>query len=769
VSELHIGLPDPAEIIADLSGRSMPVDVLVVGGGAREHAIAWAVHRSTRCGMLHTAPGNDDMPGERVDIAADDVDALVAFAVESDIDLVIVGPEVALAAGLVDAMTAAGIEAFGPTREAAQLEWDKAFTRQVAAELGLPSPAFASFASAELTDEAIAWWRALGRPIVVKQVGLAGGKGVAVPLDDESCEAAIRSFFMSGGVVLEERLHGPECSLLAFCDGMSAKALPFAQDHKRLGEGDTGPNTGGMGAYAPAPVPYDADELTAAFIQPVVDYMQLRGTPFVGVLYAGLMLTADGPKLLEFNCRFGDPEAQVLLPLLTSDLITVAQACCTGKLANTPVEVGPGAALGVVIAAPNYPGPGPALDPISAVDIVIAESEGTLVFRGTGGGREYTVVGVETTLAAARDAAYRMVADIAAPTARYRRDIGWRAHGASLDSYAAAGVDIDEGTRAVEQLKAGVERTHTTSVLGGIGAFGGTFDLSQIVTMDKPVLVASTDGVGTKVELAARAGRYDVPGQDIVNHCINDVLVQGARPLFFLDYFASSAIRAEQVAAVVNGMSTACAAAGCVLLGGETAEMPGVYMPGAFDVAGTLVGVVERDRLLPLDTIAPGDVLVGLLSSGPHTNGYSLLRKLFDWLPLDARPEPLDRSIGDALLVPHRSYLEALQRALVDHGLIKGLAHITGGGLIDNVPRVLPADCDASITLGSWPMPPLFRLVQEVATGMSQEELYRTLNMGIGMVIVVDADRVPELRERINEPSWVIGEVIAGGKHVRLV
>ena len=330
-------------------------------------------------------------------------------------------------------------------------------------------------------------------------------------------------------------------------------------------------------------------------------------------------------------------------------------------------------------------------------------------------------------------------------------------------------MNIDEGTRAVEQLKAGVERTHTPSVLGGIGAFGGTFDLSQIVTMDKPVLVASTDGVGTKVELAARAGRYDVPGQDIVNHCINDVLVQGARPLFFLDYFASSTIRAEHVAAVVNGMSTACAAAGCVLLGGETAEMPGVYMPGAFDVAGTLVGVVERDRLLPLDTIAPGDVLVGLLSSGPHTNGYSLLRKLFDWLPLDARPAPLDRPIGDALLMPHRSYLEALQRALVDHGLIKGLAHITGGGLIDNIPRVLPAGCDASITLGSWPMPPLFRLVQEVATGLPQEELYRTLNMGIGMVAVVDKERVAELRECINEPSWVIGAIVPGDRQVHLV
>jgi phosphoribosylamine--glycine ligase/phosphoribosylaminoimidazole synthetase len=748
------------------------VDVLIVGGGAREHALAWAAHRSPRCGVLSVAPGNDEMPGKQVPIAADDVAGLTAFALEHEIDLVIVGPEVALAAGLVDALSAAGITAFGPTRDAAQLEWDKAFTRDIAEQLKLPSPAYASFASASDIDDAIGWWKALGRPIVVKQVGLASGKGVAVPIDDESCEAAIRSFFVSGGVVLEERLTGPECSLLAFCDGTTAAPLPFAQDHKRLGEGDTGPNTGGMGAYAPAPVPYDGDELTAMFIQPVVDLMRDRGTPFVGMLYAGLMLTSDGPKLLEFNCRFGDPEAQVLLPLLGSDLITLTQACCAGELASTPISINEGAALGVVIAAPNYPSPGPALAALDgdvARGVVRGGEPGTLVFRGTPGGREYTVVGLAPTLAQARATAYEHVEHIAPAQARYRRDIGWRAHGAALSSYAAAGVDIDEGARAVEKLKSSVEKTHTSSVLGGIGAFGGTFDLTAIMGMDKPVLVASTDGVGTKVELAARAGRYDVPGQDIVNHCINDVLVQGARPLFFLDYFASSTIVAEQVAAVVAGMAAACSAAGCALLGGETAEMPGVYMPGAFDVAGTLVGVVERDRLLPLSTIAPGDTLVGLMSSGPHTNGYSLLRTLFDWLPLDARPAPLDRSIGDALLVPHRSYLDALQRALGDHGLIKGLAHITGGGLIDNVPRVLPADCDASIRLGSWPVPVLFQLIEEVASGLPREELYRTVNMGIGMVVVVDTARVGELRESIPETTWIIGEIIAGSKRVQLV
>ena len=336
-----------------------PLDILIVGGGAREHTLAWAVHRSSLCAKLFVAPGNDSTPGERVDIAAHDVEALTAFAVERGIALVVIGPEVALAAGLADKIAAAGIAVFGPSRAAAQLEWSKSFTRQVASVLQLPSPAWAAFESHAELPAALSWWRTLGDKIVVKQAGLAGGKGVVVPLDDETCEATIRSFFTTGPVVLEQRLRGPECSLLAFCDGHTARPLPFAQDHKRLGEGDTGPNTGGMGAFAPAPVPYDLNALTAQFIQPVIDHMRANGTPFVGMLYAGLMLTADGPKLLEFNCRFGDPEAQVLIPLIESDIVEIMLACCNGQLANTPIEIRDASALGVVIAAPSYPTSGP--------------------------------------------------------------------------------------------------------------------------------------------------------------------------------------------------------------------------------------------------------------------------------------------------------------------------------------------------------------------------------------------------------------------------
>jgi phosphoribosylaminoimidazole synthetase len=219
---------------------------------------------------------------------------------------------------------------------------------------------------------------------------------------------------------------------------------------------------------------------------------------------------------------------------------------------------------------------------------------------------------------------------------------------------------------------------------------------------------------------------------------------------------------------VVGGMAEACRVAGCALLGGETAEMPGVYAPGAFDIAGTLVGVAERDELLPRADVGAGDVLIGVASSGPHTNGYSLLRKVFEWAPMDATPEGFDRPLGETLLEPHRSYLDVLTAALAG-GAVKGLAHITGGGLPENVPRVLPDDVDAVIELGSWPLPPLFALVRELVSQMATEELYRTVNMGIGMVVICAPDDVAAVQAQIAEPTWVIGRLESGTKTVRLV
>ncbi len=725
--------------------------VLVIGGGGREQAIAWACRHH----------------GHEVRLADELGDASA-----ENTDLVIPGPEAALVAGVADECARRGLACFGPTAALARLESSKTYARELATSLGIPGPRFASFDDA---DAAIAWWRDLDRPVVIKLDGLAAGKGVTVPDGDAETIEAIRE--VSGPFLLEERLRGPECSLLALCDGVRAVALPLAQDHKRLGEGDTGPNTGGMGAYAPAPVPYDADALVDLFVQPVLDHFAAAGTPYVGVIFAGLMLTPDGPRLIEYNVRFGDPEAQTVLPLVETDLAELALAATRGALDELPVIVRAQAALTVVAAAAGYPSApqqGAAITDEVISGAIGPDGTTTLRFDAgvdvhgcVAGGRVLAVTGVGFDLAEARAAAYDHIERIHFDGMQVRRDIGWRALGAELTSYAAAGVDIDEGTRAVSEMKAAVEATHDNGVLKGVGSFGGVFSAKAITELDDPVLVASTDGVGTKVELAARLGMVRGVGTDIVNHCIDDVLVQSARPLFFLDYIAASVLDADMVAEVVRGMADACGAAGCALLGGETAEMPGVYQPGAFDIAGTLVGVAERSELLPRPDVAVGDVLVGVGSSGPHTNGYSLLRKVFDWIPMDVVPDGFDRPLGETLLEPHRSYLDVLQAALAS-GTVKALAHITGGGLPENLPRVLPSDVDARIVLGSWPVSPLFRLVRELTPQMSTDELYRTLNMGIGMVIVCAPDQVDALRATIAEPTWVIGDLTPGTGVVHL-
>jgi len=337
-----------------------------------------------------------------------------------------------------------------------------------------------------------------------------------------------------------------------------------------------------------------------------------------------------------------------------------------------------------------------------------------------------------------------------------------------ISDYASSGVNINAGNRAVELMTDAVRATYGPEVLAGIGAFGGLYDASAIKSMKSPVLVASTDGVGTKVKLAAAAGRYRSIGHDIVNHCIDDILVQGARPLFFLDYFATSKLDPQVVAEAVIGAAEACRAAGMALLGGETAEMPGVYAEGEFDLAGTIVGVVERDAALPRPGIAPGDVLIGLRSSGPHTNGYSLIRRVFENVSLDTVFPELGGSLADALLEPHRSYLNLLW-PLINRpsSPIKALSHITGGGFLENIPRVLPEGVSAVVRRGSWPVPPLFDLIQ-IRGGVDVLEMHRVFNMGIGMVIVVAKEEAEALQEAIGEETWIIGELTAGERTVIL-
>ena len=327
------------------------------------------------------------------------------------------------------------------------------------------------------------------------------------------------------------------------------------------------------------------------------------------------------------------------------------------------------------------------------------------------------------------------------------------------DAYRAAGVDIDAGNRAVDLIRQAVQSTYGPEVLAGIGAFGGLYDASRLQKVRAPVLVASTDGVGTKTKIATALDRVDGLGEDIVNHCINDILVQGARPLFFLDYVASSRLEPEKVARIVAGAAKACRAAGCALLGGETAEMPGVYSPGEIDLVGTIVGWVERERIIDGSTVVPGDLVLGLASSGLHTNGYSLARRVFAGIPWETVFPELGLPLGEVLLVPHRSYLSAIEALWAGGVEIKAMAHITGGGFYENIPRVLPPGIGVRLERDAWPVPPIFRLIQQRGA-IDEQEMYRVFNMGIGLVLLISPEQVARAREALPEIR-IIGEAVA--------
>ncbi len=342
-----------------------------------------------------------------------------------------------------------------------------------------------------------------------------------------------------------------------------------------------------------------------------------------------------------------------------------------------------------------------------------------------------------------------------------------------MTDYKAAGVDIDAGNETVRRIKALARSTFTPGVLSDIGSFGGLFRLDRERYQD-PVLVSSADGVGTKLKVAFMTGRHDTVGGDLVNHCVNDILVQGAEPLFFLDYLATGKLSPAVAEQVVSGIARACRENGCALIGGETAEMPGFYAEGEYDIAGFIVGVVDRSRVIDGHGVLPGDALIGLPSAGLHTNGYSLARQvMFDtagWTA-DTFVDELGTTVGDALLAPHRSYLQ-LVRPLIERDQIKGMAHITGGGLTENLPRILPEGCAAEIDLQSWSIPPLFRLLQQHGA-IPSDEMFRAFNMGVGLVIACaarDAQRIVNMLSMAGEPNACrLGFIVAGERSVRYV
>uniref|UniRef100_A0A803YD80 Trifunctional purine biosynthetic protein adenosine-3 n=1 Tax=Meleagris gallopavo TaxID=9103 RepID=A0A803YD80_MELGA len=694
--------------------------------------------------------------------------ALAQFCRDQEIRLVVVGPEVPLAAGIVDDLTAAGVRCFGPTAKAAQLESSKSFTKSFLDRHGIPTAKWKSFTDPKA---ACSFINSANFPaLVVKASGLAAGKGVIVASNkEEACKAVNeimqdKTFGTAGEtVVVEELLEGEEVSCLCFTDGVTIAPMPPAQDHKRLKDGDEGPNTGGMGAYSPAP--------------------QFH----YGVLYAGLMLTKDGPKVLEFNCRFGDPECQVILPLLKSDLYEVMQAVINKKLSSSmPVWFEDSAAVTVVMASEGYPGTYP--KGLEITGLSKAKELGLEVFHAgtalkdgkvvTNGGRVLTVTAIKEDLMTALQEANKGVAAINFKGAIYRKDIGYRAIAFLSQSrgltYKNSGVDIAAGNILVQKIKPLAAATSRSGCNAELGGFAGLFDLKAAGYKD-PILVSGTDGVGTKLKIAQACKKHDTIGQDLVAMCVNDILAQGAEPLFFLDYFACGKLDVEVAQGVIAGIAEACQKAGCALLGGETAEMPGMYPPGEYDLAGFAVGAVERGQMLPqLERIADGDVVIGVASSGVHSNGYSLVRRIVEKSSLDFSSQvgvSGDQTLGDLLLTPTKIYSKTLLPVLRS-GHVKAYAHITGGGLLENIPRVLPDSFGVVLDALSWKIPEIFCWLHKEGN-ISEEEMTRTFNCGIGAVLVVQKELAQQVLKEVqkHEAAWLIGKVVPlqkGSAHVKV-
>ncbi|XP_002733644.1 trifunctional purine biosynthetic protein adenosine-3-like [Saccoglossus kowalevskii] len=767
--------------------------VLVIGSGGREHTLAWKLAQSDLVKKVLVAPGNAGTKNkgkiDNADISAGDHDKLIKWCKENVISMVVIGPENPLADGIADALSAASIPCFGPSANGAEIEASKNFAKAFMDRHMIPTAKWKSFTSAEDACQHIN--TAPYKALVVKASGLAAGKGVIVANTTEEACQAVREMmtdklFGAAGetVVVEELLEGEEVSVLAFSDGSTFAPMPPAQDHKRLLEGDKGPNTGGMGAYCPCPqVSVDTlQSIHSRVLSKTIQGMKEEGRPYTGVIYAGLMLTSDGPKVLEFNCRFGDPECQVILPLLKSDLYVTMTACVKGTLSDSmPVWHADQYAVGVVLASGGYPASYKKGMEITGLESIEAEM-GQLIFHAgtaikdgktvTSGGRVLANVAMATDLPTAATKALEGAAAVKFTDAIYRKDIAQKGCDFVRKqrdpkkglSYSGCGVSIDAGNLLVDKIKSMVKSTSRSGCDAVIGGFGGVFDLKAAGYQD-PLLVSGTDGVGTKLKVAQACGRHQTIGIDLVAMCVNDILAHGAESLFFLDYFACGKLQVNVARDVVCGVAEGCKLAGCALLGGETAEMPGMYAEGDYDLAGFAVGAVDRKHTLPqMEKISSGDVILGVASSGVHSNGYSLVRKVVEqsgYLYSSPSPFSPDKSLGEDLLTPTKIYSKTLLPA-IQSGHVKAYAHITGGGLLENIPRVLPGNNGAMLDASRWDIPSVFGWIQNKGN-VAIEEMARTFNCGIGAVLVVSQERCEDVLEMVKssgEKVSVIGNVI---------
>ncbi|GMM43797.1 bifunctional aminoimidazole ribotide synthase/glycinamide ribotide synthase [Pichia kluyveri] len=770
-------------------------NILVIGNGGREHALVWKLSQSPLAGKIYVAPGNggtaimENVETVNIGSSPSDFPKLVEFAVEKKIDLVVPGPEQPLVDGIADAFSKVGIPVFGPSQSAARMEGSKAFSKDFMKDYNIPTASYENFTEYEKAKEYVQ--NATTR-LVIKASGIAAGKGVLIPENTEEALDAIkeimvdRAFGNAGDeVVIEEYLEGDELSILCVSDGYSYVYFPPAQDHKRIGDNDTGLNTGGMGAYAPAPLATNSllKKIEKTILKPSVDGMRKAGYPMVGCLFVGIMVSPNGePKVLEYNVRFGDPETQTVLPLLKSDLLELFIGTVEHRLDSVNFEIDSlKSSTTVVMAAGGYPESYAKGDEITINSSNLPNN--TYIFHAgtkldsngkvvTSGGRVIASTSISNKLEDAVKNAYLGV-DCVSFNGKYnRKDIAYRAFKESSDkkisiTYEDAGVSVDAGNKLVENIKKMVKSTARPGADSEIGGFGGLFDLKKagFNDIDETILVAATDGVGTKLRIAQIMNIHNTVGIDLVAMNVNDLIVQGAEPLMFLDYFAIGHLDINIAEKFVEGVANGCKLAGCALVGGETSEMPGMYAPGHYDTNGTAVGAVLKSEMLPLlNEMSEGDILLGLASDGVHSNGFSLVRKIIDATNFeytDNAPWNPSKTIGEEVLIPTRIYVKQLLPSIKSK-LILGLSHITGGGLVENIPRTLPSHLTASIDMNNWEVPEIFKWLGKTG-GVPIKDILKTLNLGIGMVVIVkesNATIVTKQLQEAGETVHTIGKLV---------
>tara|TARA_B100000678_G_scaffold224633_1_gene192260 strand:+ start:685 stop:2964 length:2280 start_codon:yes stop_codon:yes gene_type:complete len=750
-------------------------NILIIGSGAREHSVALKLAESKctlYCISTFKNPALFKLCKDYFVISNLNNSEIINTCINNNIDMVFVGPEKPLSNGIADELKKKNIKCIGPTKNFAKIEWSKTFTRNLMNKFNMTQymPEFHPYKD-ETYKTFIQKWT---KQFVIKIDGLKGGKGVFVSgdhfnTDEEGIEICQKLIQNNEQFLLEEKLVGEEFSLMSFCDGVTLKHMPPVQDYKRAYANDKGPNTGGMGTVSGKLDFLQKNDITIAqtINTEILHALNLEiqdNYGYKGILYGSFMKTNSGEiKVIEYNCRFGDPESINVLSLLKTSLFDIFDCIINKTLSEIDIQFDNLCTICKYLVPEGYPN-----KPVKNQKFTINNSidYNTLRFASVDwnnneyiekGSRTIAVIGKADSFEEANEIVEKNISLISGPLF-YRKDIGHKFYKKQI-SYKDSGVDINKANTIVSNIGKHVKMTYNEHVTSKFGSFGSCFQV------DNTTLVSSTDGVGTKSilieQLLGEKGLINL-GQDIVNHCVNDILVQGAKPLFFLDYFAAGKLKPKYVENFVMGAALACKDVNCVLIGGETAEMPGVYNVDSFDIVGTIVGMIDEHGMIDgKNDVKEGNHILALESNGAHTNGYSLIRKIFEI------SKPPQNILEDACKI-HKCYYKDVKKIRDENIKINALCHITGGGLIDNPVRVLPSHLGINFNKNTWKLPDLFQYIQNTGN-INDTEMYKTFNCGIGLLIIVSPNISKQIIELFPENyCFQIGEVIKTNTEPRI-